>query len=478
MDLGRGMRLTDTRQAMAQTHPLLQRGYRFRLLAILLAANTLNFVDRAVLSAIVEPMRVELGMSDSQIGLLQGLAFAVTYAVMGIPIGRLAERHNRLRIVAVCVIFFSVATGLCGLATSFFQLFVLRILVGAGEGGFMAPASSVVADHYPANRRASALAIVLLGMPLGFFFGSLLGGMIAQTYGWRMAFFAMAIPGIVVVGLLLFALREPPRGLADGGHENLKIATPPPLMAVLRHLFSKPAFRHLIAGAVLCTCGANAIGQFQFVFLLRVYGLELGQAGIVSGTISLLSLGLGMLIGGGGTDWLERLDRRWYLWIPTGGAVIGAGFFALGFYVDQLAVAVPLIIFGGICLFLYFAPAYALVQNIAGMTMRASAVAIFGVFTGLLGAGLGPTIAGIASDQIARSVFTGNDYTAQCRAGPAPEPGGLMDVACQAAAAAGLRGTLIAMTLLFLWAAVHFLLASRTIDAALGTREPGSPIAA
>jgi len=468
------MRLTETRRAAAEQHPLLQRPYRFRLLSILLAANTLNFVDRAILSAVVEPMRLELGMSDSQIGLLQGLAFAVTYAVIGIPVGRLAERHNRLRIVALCVIFFSIATGLCGLATGFFQLFVLRILVGAGEGGFMAPASSVVADHYPANRRASALSIILLGMPLGFFFGSLLGGMIAQTYGWRMAFLAMATPGLVIAGLLIFALREPPRGLAEGGKAGQTAAAPPALATVLRHLFGKPAFRHLLAGAVLCTCGANAIGQFQFVYLLRVYQLELSQAGLISGTISLLSLGIGMLLGGGGTDWLERRDRRWYLWVPAGGALIGAGFFALGFLVNQLVLAVPLIIAGGICLFLYFAPAYALVQNIAGVTMRASAVAIFGVFTGLLGAGLGPTIAGLASDRIARSLFAGSDYGAQCRAGPAPEPGGLLDLACQDAAATGMRGTLIAMTLFFIWGALHFLLASRTIDAALGRREPGS----
>lgn len=451
----------------ASDHPLLRRGYRLRLIAILLLANTLNFTDRAILSAVVEPMRLELGLSDVQIGLLQGLAFAVSYSLMGIPVGRLAERHNRPWIIAICVMFFSVATGLCGFASGFIQLFILRTLVGVGEGGFMAPASSLVADHYPPNRRASALAIILLGTPFGFLLGSLVGGAIAQAWGWRATFIVMSIPGIVVAALLIFVLREPPRGLVEGMRENTPRAPTPPLGAVLRHLFGLPAFRHLLIAAVLCTCGANAIGQFQLTFFLRVHDLSLSQAGALSGIISFVSLGTGMLIGGNGVDRLERFDRRWYLWIPALGAVVGAACFAAGFAQARVAPAAVLLIVGGIFLFFYFAPAYAMVQNIAGVGMRASAVAVFGVFSGLLGAGLGPTFAGIASDRIARAHFALGDFGALCRGGRGIDPGGAVDMACRAAAADGMRGALLGATLFFLWAAVHFLLASFSIREAL-----------
>lgn len=451
----------------AQTvHPLLRRAYRVRLLAILLLASTLNFTDRAILSAVVEPMRLELGLSDIQIGLIQGLAFAVTYSLMGIPVGRLAERRNRLWIVAGCVLFFSVATGLCGFAGGFLQLFLLRIAVGVGEGGFMAPASSLVADHYRPNRRASALAVLLLGMPFGFLTGSLLGGYIAQGWGWRTAFFAMSVPGIAVALLLVFALREPPRGLSEGLIDRGP-AVPPPLGAVIRHLFGLGAFRHLLTAAVLCVCGSNAIGQFQLTFLLRVHHLTLAQAGALSGIISFVSLGSGMLIGGNGTDWLERHDRRWYLWVPAIGATIGGLCLLAGFAQTSLTSAVPLIIAGSIFVFLYFAPGYALVQNIAGVRMRASAVAIFGVFSGLLGAGLGPTLAGFASDRIARADFTAGDFSALCRGGRGIDPGSAVDLACRHAAAAGMQGALVAASFFFLWAAIHFLLASRSIRAAL-----------
>jgi len=321
--------MTGSMTATAE-HPLLRRAYRYRLIGILLLANTLNYIDRAILSAVVEPMRLELGLSDVQIGMLQGLAFAISYSLMGIPVARLAERYNRPLIIAVCVIFFSIATGLCGFAIGFLQLFILRTLVGVGEGGFMAPATSLVADHYPANRRASALSVVLLGTPLGFLIGSLAGGAIAQNFGWRMTFISMSIPGLIVAALLVLLLREPPRGLIEGMRENTPRLPPPSLMAVLRHMFGQAAFRHLLAAAVLCTCGANAIAMFQFTFLIRVHELSLSEAGALSGLISFTSLSIGMLIGGNSVDLLEKFDERWYLWIPAAGAVLGGDLLCVG----------------------------------------------------------------------------------------------------------------------------------------------------
>lgn len=448
------------------THPLLRPAYRWRLLLLLMLTNTLSFVDRAIMSVVVEPMRHDLGLSDAQIGILQGLAFAFIYALIGIPVGRLAERGNRLRIIAVAIIVFSAATGLCGLSTSFLQLFLLRMAVGVGEGGFMAPATSLVADHFPPARRASALAVILCGMPCGFLVGSIVGGQIVQHFGWRAGFFAMATPGLIVAALLLLLLREPPRGLAEGAHVRPATATPA-LAAVIRHMFSQPAFRQMLIGAVLCTCGSNAIGQFQVSFFARVHHLPIGLAAATSGLISFFSLAPGMLIGGNVVDRIQRRDERWYLWGPAIGAAAGSLCFIAGFSQPTLASAIPLIVAGGILLFLHYAPCYALVQLIAGVRQRASAVAVYGVFLGLLGSGLGPTITGIVSSYVARQRFTLGALEQLCPGGRAITPGGAIDQACQAASAAGMRAAMLTGAALMLWGAFHFLLGSRNMAKAL-----------
>jgi hypothetical protein len=303
-------------------------------------------------------------------------------------------------------------------------------------------------------------------MPCGFLIGSIVGGQVVQHYGWRMGFIVMSVPGLLIAAALLLGLREPPRGLAEGGHTRPVLALPS-FGAVLRHLFAQPAFRQLLIGAVLCTCGSNAIGQFQVSFFARVHHLPIGMAAATSGLISFFSLAPGMLIGGNVVDRIQRLDERWYLWTPAIGAALGSIFFVLGFAQGSVAVGVPLIIVGGILLFLHYAPCYALVQLIAGVRQRASAVAIYGVFLGLLGSGLGPTITGIVSTQVARRQFALGDLSKLCPGGRGLEAGGAIDQACQVASAAGMRAAMITGAVLMLWGALHFLLGARNISKAL-----------
>jgi MFS family permease len=265
----------------------------------------------------------------------------------------------------------------------------------------------------------------------------------------------------------MLLLREPPRGLADGAQPHHPVPDTPSLGSVIKHLFAQPAFCQLLVGAVLCTCGSNAIGQFQVSFFARVHHLPIGMAAATSGLISFFSLAPGMLIGGNVVDRIQKRDERWYLWTPAIGAALGSLFFLAGFWQASVFVAVPLMVAGGIMLFLHYAPCYALVQLIAGVRQRASAVAVYGTFLGLLGAGLGPTITGFVSSHVARAQFTLGSLEALCPGGRAAQAGGAIDQACQAASSAGMRAAMITGAVLMLWGALHFLLGARTISKAL-----------
>lgn len=416
---------------------LLSRRYRARFLALLLAVCTLTFMDRAVLSAVAQPLKLELGFSDFQLGLLQGLSFALLYATMGVPIGRLAERHSRLLILAVSITVFSVATLLCGLASGFLQLFILRMTVGVGEAGFMSPTSSLVADHYPGEQRASALSIIMLGSPIGNAIGAMAGGWIADVWGWRTAFIAMGAPGIVIAALLLILLREPPRGLAEGAPRQKQ--APESFGLVLRTVFAKQTYRHLLAAATLATLGLVGIGQFQMLFFIRTHQLSLTEAGIIQGLSVFVALSLGTLIGGFGSDWAAKRDRRWSLWMPAIGVTLAAAFYAFGFLNASLPVSIGALLMGGLSLFLFYTPTYATAQNLVGPRMRATTVAIIAMCCGLVGSGVGPTLVGFASDRIAR-VVGGPDASAD-----------------------GLRYALATLTLVFLWSALHYVLAARSL---------------
>lgn len=417
---------------------LLSRWYRARFLGLFLLVCTLTFMDRAVLSAVAQPMKLDLGFTDFQLGLLQGLSFALLYATMGVPIGRLAERHSRLIILAVSIAVFSIATLLCGLASGFLHLFLLRMTVGVGEAGFMSPTSSLVADHYPAQQRASALSVIMLGSPLGNAIGAIAGGWIADEWGWRVAFYVMGAPGILVAIALLLFLREPPRGLAEGTPTQKR--EPESFVTVLRTVFGKRAYVHTLIGGTLASFGLVAIGQFQMVFFIRTHQLSLTDAGLIQGVSIFIALGSGSLIGGFGSDFAAKRDRRWSLWMPAIGLCAAACFYAIGFLTTSLPLAIVALLFGGMSLMLYYTPTYATAQNLVGPRMRATSVAIIAMCAGLVGSGLGPTWLGFASDRFSKMLGAGAEASAN-----------------------GLRYALLTVTVAFLWSAIHYLLAARTL---------------
>lgn len=447
--------------ATGSASALLSRRYRTWLVTALLVLCTLNFADRAVLSVLAQAIKEDLKLTDSELGMLQGLGFAILYSVLGVPIGWLAERVSRKNLIAVCVAIWSVMTAACGLAGGFGSLLLGRVGVGIGEAGFQPAAWSLVSDHFRANRRSSITAIILLGSPIGFLIGQSAGGVIAATWNWRVAFYALGFPGLLAALVAWFTLREPPRGLAD---RTMTDARAPAVREVFATLWAKPAFRHLLAGFAIGSFAMNAVAQFVLPFYLRGFEVPLARLGVIFGAIAFSSNGPGMLLGGFGFDRLSRRDLRWPLWGPAIMLLLAAPLYFGAFSTRRVAVSLTFIWFANFSLATYMAPSLATMQNLVGPRMRAMTSAVVAMVVGLLGAGLGPTLLGICSDRYARVFFTGGDFIASCPGGRGPLGGdAALDLACRAASSEGLRAALISALVFFAWAAVHYLLAARTL---------------
>jgi predicted MFS family arabinose efflux permease len=452
-------RQTDNPRTMQ--HALLARGYRIWLVAVLLLLSTLNFADRAILSVLAQPIKEDLKLTDAQLGMLQGLGFAILYSLLGLPLGWLSERVSRKNLIAVCVAIWSFMTSACGLAGSFASLLLGRVGVGIGEAGFQPPTSSLVADHFEPRRRGTIMAIILLGSPLGFLVGQSLGGWVASTWNWRVAFFALGVPGLAAALITWLTLKEPPRGLVEG---RIAADAAPSLKDAIKVLWGKPAFRHLLIGFVVAGFAMNAVAQFVLPFYLRSFNLPLATAGALFGAVAFSSNGLGMLMGGLGFDQLSRRDARWPLWGPAAMLTLATPLYLAAFASHALTVSLAFIWFANLTMASHLAPSLSTVQNLAAPRMRAMATALVWLAMGLIGAGFGPTLMGMASDWFASRAFALGDFIHSCPGGRALSgTDAALDLACRNASMQGLRTALLCGTAFFLWAALHFLLASRTV---------------
>lgn len=440
-------------------HPLLTSRYRARFVAVLFLVCFLNLADRTVFSVVAPLMRVDLGLSDTQIGLLQGLAFALLYGGLGIPVGWLAERYSRVTIISVATAFWSLATAMSGIATNFAQMLLTRVGVGMGEAGFTAPTASLVADHFPRARRASGMSLIMLGLPIGSMVGALLAGVIAGHWGWRAVFFAFGIPGLAVALLTRLALTEPPRGLVDGATAADR-APPPALRTIAAHLWNVPSLRYVVIGGSICAIGIQGVAQFMVLYFVRAFHLPIPQAAALFGIVSGLSLAVGLVAGAFGTDRASARDARWWVLAPAVALVLTTLSFVVGFQSPSLVIAVALIALGCVGAMIHYGPTVGLIQNLTAVNMRSSTSAVFAMFYALAGAGIGPTFVGYASDHIAMRALGRDDYLVACRPGAtAPE----LAAACADAARSGLIGALTLCVLAYAVAAVFYALASRTL---------------
>jgi predicted MFS family arabinose efflux permease len=435
---------------------------------VLLLTNVLNFGDRQGIAVLAQAIKQDLKLADWQMGLVQGLAFAIFYSLLALPLSRLAERRSRTRLIAAALGVFGVMVTLCSRAHSFAELLLCRIGVGIGDAGLPPPATSLVSDHYGTSRRASALSIVWLGAPLGVVLGANLAGLLAQSAGWRGTFVALGAPALVVAALALFTLREPPRGMSDP--PGMARQAPPPMDTVLRFLLGKQSVRHMLIGAALAAIPMNGIGQFLGQFFIRSHHLSLIEVGRVLALIGGVSMASGLALGGFGMDWASRFDKRWYTWGPAAGLALATPAFFLGFEPLPLAAAIAVLMFGHVVLFLYWTPTIATAQNMVAANMRASAYFLVSLVLSLVGIGVGPTLTGVLSDLYASGAFTSGDYMHVCPGGKAvPGAAAQLVAACAQSSATGLRRALMTLSLMFVWAGVHYFLAARTVTGDLAS---------
>ncbi|MFN2328720.1 MAG: spinster family MFS transporter [Chromatocurvus sp.] len=393
--------MTGIRPGAAASSEGFGAGTRRYVLAILVIAYTFNFIDRQILGILVEPIRLELGVGDTAMGLLTGLAFAVFYTLMGIPIARYADRANRRNLIAAAVGIWSLFTAAQGLAQNYWQLLAYRIGVGVGEAGCSPPAHSMLSDYYPANQRATALGVYSLGIPVGILFGFFVGGWMNEWFGWRAAFLVVGIPGVVLALVIRFTVREPHRGMSEQRSTADPHAQQPAIGAVCRYLLGRRSFIHMALGGGISAFVGYGLISWSAAFLARSHGLSSGEIGTWLGLIFGIPGGIGIVLGGRLADYFGERDQRWYLWVVAVALLIavptGVGFFLS----DSVNVALVFLIIPVILGNFYQATTFAQTQTLVGLRMRSVAAAILLFVINIVGLAFGPSVVGMLSDLLA-----------------------------------------------------------------------------
>jgi MFS family permease len=411
-------------------------GVRYYVLAITCLAYALNIADRYVVTTVMEPMRLDLKLSDSGIAFLTGVPLAVFYVSLGLPLSWLADRANRRNILAAALVIWSGMTALCGLSQTYLQFLLARIGVGVGEAGGTPPSNSILADHFPADRRAMAMTIFALGAPLGAWMGADMAGFVASQYGWRAAFLALGAPGVVLGVVVFLTVREPARGRLD------PVAGAAPkregFLRAMAFLWSQKACVHVIMGGGICALWGWGLIWFAPTFLQRAYQLDVGQAGGLLGPIHLVTGTVATVV----TAWLLSrpafADPRRICWLLAAGVALATVPSFIAFQTHDLGVARLMFWLFIPALYFYVGPAMALVQNLAPAGMRATFISVSVLVANVLNLIVAPQAVGLLSDNFGGA------------GGPDAE---------------SLRLALLILAPTGFWAAFHFWAATRTLVA-------------
>jgi len=410
--------------------------YRKYVLGLLLVVYTFNYLDRQILSILLEPIKHDLQLSDTALGFLTGIVFALFYATLGVPIAMFADRANRKKIIGVALAIWSGMTALSGTATSFLQLAFFRIGVGVGEAGGSPPAYSLLSDYFPPEKRSTALGIYSLGVPFGILFGFLIGSQVYELVGWRAAFFVVGIPGVLLAFLVWFTVKEPPRGHSEVVAPSAADADAPSFMDTVRFIMKRKTLVHAIAGATLISFTGYGFVTWAAAFLIRTHGMSVGDVGLYLSMILGIFGGMGTFSGGYFADKLQKRDPRWQAWVVAIPSFVTAPFGVAMFLVDSKAAALILMTGPAITGSLFLGPSLAMVQNLVQVRMRAVAGAFFLFVLNLIAMGGGPQFIGIMSDVLEPTYGTD-----------------------------ALRYSLLIGILFSIWGACHYLMAARTLEA-------------
>jgi len=423
--------------APAESHPGYgTKPYRAYIMGVLMVIYGLNLADRGLVALLQEKIKPEFHLSDFELGLLGGPAFALCNALAGLPVARLSERFNRIGVLAICVALWSMMTAFCGLAVSFPMMLLARFGVGIGEAGCLPPTQSVISDYWPANKRTNAISMHLTAIPFGTIAAGAIGGVVADLYGWRAAFLALGVPGVLIALICWLTVKEPPR---SGGAEK---AEAPNFGAAFKEMLGKGSFWHIALATGLVNFVAVGNGQYVISFLVRQYHVSLTQVGLTLGPLTGGFTVLSVFVVGRILNHLTEKDRAWLARWPGIGVAIGVPISLCAYMAPSFWIMLALQMVGLLCTNAYLISLYTTAQGVVQPRMRATASAMVVIVINTVGYGLGPPAIGALSDFMASHVVAF----------------GLSDA--KHAAAQGLRYALMCGALVNLWASVHYLIGS------------------
>lgn len=442
---------------------------RWVVLAILFAVYLASSMDRMIVSIVGEPIKNELGLTDWQLGLLNGFAFSLLYVGLGIPLARLADHGNRVTIITACLCVWSAMTALCGIVTSFVQLVAFRMGVGVGEAGCLPTSHSLISDYFPRTQRTTALALFGLGLPLGGLGGMTLGGLIADWFGWRAAFLILGLPGLLLAVIVKLVVREPPRqsdavGKAALPGQSRKADT---LSDVLMFLVKSSPARNILAGVTLATMFTSPSVTFLAPYMVRSFDLSYSQIGLMLGLSQMGGIALSTFLGGILSDWFGKYDQRWYLWVPAASLILGGPLFMIAYAQATWPAFIGYLFIAALAGAAYLPPSYAVLYTLVKPSWRATTAATVGVLMNLIGLSIGPVLCGLLIDyltvhnlgQVGHSALAGACVHGGSAAMTDPAKAAL----CGAANVDATRTALIVFSIGLAWPILHFFRAAQTL---------------
>ena len=410
------------------------RAYRVYILVLLTGVYTFNFIDRQIIGILSPAIKADLGLADWQLGILKGFAFAVLYTTLGIPIARLADRHNRVTIISIALALWSGFTAISGAAMNFAQLALARVGVGIGEAGGSPPAHSLISDYFPKEKRAGALAVYAMGIPIGVALAFLGGGWLTETFSWRVAFVVVGLPGVLMAILLKLTVKEPARGVhEDGGMGDafhaLKVTEPEgaferslklafkvfpsgwragafsetaTVWRAAKHLLSIPTYRAIVIGATAISFSTYANGTWIVDFYVRSHSdFPVMQVYFWLGVISGTAYALGTFLGGYLVDKFAAKDKKHYGYIPAIALFLNVPAFAVSIWTGDPVISLIFQVPVQLAIGFYLGPSFAIAQTLAPVSVRALSTAVFFFILNMIALGFGPTTVGVLSSMLA-----------------------------------------------------------------------------